>query len=304
MLLPSFRKPDSTSAVAIKRGCNYIVTLSNKGGNATHATAHLQKLPPEAGSKYPQRYHMANRGPGNHNQDIIQAQPIVHPAVASLAQKMVAEYQLLVNGQKINSIFWTNLARQLEGLEELQLRSNTPRVVEVQKADLAATFNKRILRALLDNEDRDFLCGWPWNLRPYQVGGLLRLKVFCNCNTPPLVIPHAHRTTPFTNGRWHPDIHHNCSPSPNLHWEIECIEREILGVERTRMSPYLYTEEELKHNAVQRVVQEALRQLDRDLDTFVCDIAELEEKIARDNFLLNQRQGRCQEGVIAFGEIF
>jgi hypothetical protein len=84
---------------------------------------------------------MANRGPGNCNQDIIQAQPVVQPAVASLAQK-VAEYQLLVHCQKTDSIFGTILAHWLEGLEELQLRNNTPRVVKVQKAELAATFNE------------------------------------------------------------------------------------------------------------------------------------------------------------------
>jgi hypothetical protein len=63
-------------------------------------------------------------------------------------------------------------------------------------------------------------------------------------------------------------------------------------------------EDELKHSAVQRVVQEALRQLDRDFDTLVRDIAELKEEIIRDNFLLNQRQVCAKKGSLHVGIYF
>jgi hypothetical protein len=79
----------------------------------------------------------------------------------------------------------------------------------------------------------------------------------------------------------------NRNPIPNLHWEIKCIKREILGAIRTTHN---FTDDKLKHNAAHRVIQATLMDLDNDLDCLVQDIMELEGEIVQDNFWLNQHQ--------------
>jgi hypothetical protein len=125
--------------------------------------------------------------------------------------------------------------------------------------------------------------------------------MWCNCNTPPLTIPFVLQQNPFPHHRWQPQIHCNQNPISNLHWEIKCIKREILGAIRTMHN---FTDDKLKHNAACRVIQATLTDLNDDLDCLVCDITELEIEIVWDNFCINQQQGHQQQGVIAFGDIF
>jgi hypothetical protein len=111
---------------------------------------------------------------------------------------------------------------------------------------------------------------------PHKIAGLLRLKVWCNCNTPPLTIPFAHQHNPFPHHWWQPQINRNLNSIPNLNWEIECIEREILGALRTTHN---FTDNKLKHNAAHRVIQATLTDLDDDLHCSVHNIAELNLKL-------------------------
>jgi hypothetical protein len=204
----------------------------------------------------------------NHNQQIVQAQaqPIINLIIAEFARK-VAEHQRLVQRRKSITTFRTILAHRLRGLDQLFIKKQPPRIVTIRKAELAATLNEWAIWGVIREVENTITRGGIRNDTPYKkTAGLLRLKAWCNCNTPSLTISFAHRQNPFPRNRWQPQINRNRNPIPNLRWEIECIECEILGADRTTHN---FTDDKVKHNAAHRVIQATLMELDNNLNLLV-----------------------------------
>jgi hypothetical protein len=152
---------------------------------------HQGKLSPFAKRSMSQRYHMANR-PNKIIQKVqAPAQPIIHPIIAEFARK-VAKHQRLVQRLKSYTRFRTILAQRLCGLDQLLIRKQTSHVIAIRRGELAATLNQQAIWGFLQEMENNITRGGICKNTPHKVAGLLQLKVWCNCNTPPLTIPFAH----------------------------------------------------------------------------------------------------------------